>query len=75
MKKTEKELFDWLEDHQGFALVSDDNGHWACVCDGTQSLPLEDGPQDIDTSFWIRKEEWKDTIREAIEASIAEDEQ
>lgn len=68
--KTEKELFDWLEQHQGYALVSDDNGHWACVCDGTQSVPLKSGPQDIDTTFWIKKKDWKKSIRKAIEAAI-----
>ena len=68
--KTDTELLNWLEDHQGYGLISDDNGHWACVCDGTQSLPIGSGPQNVDTAFWIEKKNWKKTIRKAIESAI-----
>jgi hypothetical protein len=61
------ELLDWLENSQGFALVSDDNIHWACVSAGMQAVPVSDGPQDITTIFFIEKEEWRSSVREAIE--------
>jgi len=68
VKDTER--LDWLEKHQ-FALVSDDNKHWACVCDGFQSIP-SDYPTDIQTSFFIEKKQWKKSIRKAIDAARKE---
>lgn len=62
---------DWLERQDGMALVSDDYGHWACVTDGVQDT-LINAPDDISTSFWIRKEDWHSTIREAIDAAYEE---
>lgn len=67
---TDKELLDWLEkDGQGYGLISDDDKHWACLCDGVQNVPMST-PGDISTSFWIEKRHWKPTIREAIEDAI-----
>ena len=71
---TDKERIDWLEQHQGFALVSDDYERWACVCDGMQDCPLEEGPYDLATSFFIKKDNWKSSLREAIDHAIAENE-
>lgn len=62
----------WLEQNQGSALVSDDDEHWAVVTNGMQSIPME-SPGDVSTSFWIKKDEWKPSIREAIDAAIAEE--
>ena len=40
------ERLDWLERHDGIALISDDNGHWAVTENGMQYIP--DGePEDI----------------------------
>ena len=62
-----KDLIEWLETQNGASLISDDNGHWDCVFDGFQNIPMDDGPCDIQTTFFIKKEEWKNTIKEAIE--------
>jgi len=71
---TDTERLDWLDENQGAALVSDDFGNWAVVFDGIQNVPLEPGqPADISTSFWIEKEQWRPTIRDAIDAAIEEE--
>jgi hypothetical protein len=59
----------WLEQNQGAALVSDDDQHWAVVVNGFQDCPMET-PADISTTFWIKKDDWKPTVREAIDAAI-----
>ncbi len=69
---TDTKRLDWLEENEGSALVSDDAGNWAVVSDGCQNVPM-DPPQDITTSFWIKKDQWCKTIREAIDAAIAAD--
>lgn len=66
---TDTERLDWLEDNQGYALVSDDFGHWACIQDGLQSVP-DNAPGDVYTSFFIKKDGWFKTTREAIDAAI-----
>ncbi len=66
---TDTELLDWLENNgYGYALVSDDAGRWACICDGVQdvSLTMEEEAFDCATSFWIEKARWKSSTREAI---------
>jgi hypothetical protein len=47
------------------ALLFDDNGRWAVSTDGTQTLNFE-SPCDVNTSFFVAKENWKDTIGTAI---------
>ena len=64
---TDKERIDWLEGQYGFALISDDNRHWACVSDGTQNVPIGDDAQDIASTYFIEKHQWKSSIREAID--------
>jgi hypothetical protein len=72
---SDTELLNWLENNaQGYALVSDDNKHWACVCDGIQNIP-ENWPGNIHTSFFIGQEQWKPSIREAIISAIQEREE
>ena len=62
---------DWLAiEGDGYALVSDDNGHWACVQDGMQNCPMTRNPEDIQTSFFIEKDKWCDTVREAIDKAM-----
>jgi len=70
MNMDDKKRLDWLEGTGGYALVSDDAGHWACVCDGFQNLPLSDEPEDIQTTFFLEADKWHNTIREAIDAAI-----
>jgi len=66
------ERIDWLQKNQGKALVSDDCGHWAVVEDGMQNVP-DNSPNDIHTTFFIKKKEWKKTIRKAIDYAIKEE--
>jgi len=47
-------------------LLNDDNGHWAVTSDGFQNVVYGDEPSDIDTSFFVKAEEWKNTPREAL---------
>jgi hypothetical protein len=67
---TDTGLLNWLENASGYALISDDNGHWACTGDGIQNAPLDSDTFDVATSFWIEKALWKPTIREAILVAI-----
>ena len=53
------------EEGCGCALISDDAGNWAVSGEGFQNVPL-DPPQDIETTFFIEKEQWKPSIREAL---------
>lgn len=72
--RTDKELLDgleWLVEHGDCpGIINDDDGHWAVSGTGTQDVVFEYGPQSIHTSFFVKKEEWRDTIREAIEAYL-----
>jgi len=65
------ERLDWLEGQQGSALVSDDDKHWAVVTDGIQNVP-SNSPEDISSSFWIGKEDWCGSVREAIDRGMKE---
>jgi hypothetical protein len=69
---TDTERLDWLEQNQGAALVSDDDCHWAVSVTGVQNIPYNT-PADIQTSFLVKKHEWHPTIRAAIDAAIAEE--
>ena len=64
---TDTERLNWLEKNYAYALVNDDNGHWACVSDGLQNVPMSKEATDIDATFFIKKDDWKDSIREAID--------
>lgn len=48
------------------SLLYDDDGHFALTSDGSQSMSLTESPHDMDMVFWVKKEQWKDTIREAL---------
>jgi hypothetical protein len=54
-------------------LLYDDNGHWALVFDGFQTLCTEDKPIDIETTFWVKAEDWKDNIYDAVIWSLKEE--
>jgi len=66
----DKARIDWLEEMEGFALVSDDAGRWAVATTGTQNVPSPDKPIDISSIFWIEADEWKPSIREAIDDAM-----
>ena len=54
-------------------LLNDDNGHWAVTCDGFQSIPEDlDKPSDIETQFWVKANQWKDTPREALQSYLTD---
>ena len=72
---TDTERLDWLEKQGGIGLISDDFGHWAISNAGFQNIPKEclqepSVPGDIDTTFFVEKENWCKTIREAIDVAI-----
>lgn len=69
---TDEDRLNWLEKQEGCALISDDFGHWAVSCMGMQNVP-EKTPADIDTTFVVMKDEWKSSIREAIDAAMKEE--
>ena len=69
---TDKELLDWLDDEAfGIALIHDDNQCWAVSGIGFQNVP-ENPPDDMETTFFIEKSEWKSTAREALECAYKE---
>lgn len=67
------ELYDLIKYLEGrgaeCGLISDDFGHWAISC-GMQNVPETtlafDGPNDVETTFFVEKSEWKDSILEAL---------
>jgi len=46
-------------------LLYDDNGHFALVGDGYQSVP--DEISDVEMHFFVEKEHWKNSVREALD--------
>jgi hypothetical protein len=71
---TDGQMLDWLEakTHEGYcpALVFDDDGHWAVMFDGVQSIPV-DGHPVVSTFLASSETPWRDTSREAIRAAMA----
>jgi hypothetical protein len=47
------------------SILYDDDGHFAVISDGYQSV-VSDGPKDCELQFWVEKEYWFNTIREAL---------
>jgi hypothetical protein len=72
MKDTNR--LNWLEANEAFALINDDNGHWACVSDGMQNVPMSKQACDIQTTFFVEANRWHDDIREAIDFAMEENE-
>lgn len=67
---TDAELLDWLEKKDGYGLISDDEGRWAVSASGTQNLPDGSGAFDFSGEFFVERDDWRPTIREAIIAAI-----
>ena len=66
-------FLDWLERHQGYALLSDDHDRWAVVTDGLQNIPDEwqfAKPGDVHSTFFVTANEWRGSIREAIDSAM-----
>lgn len=53
------------------SLINDDNGHWAVVSDGTQSV-CWDGPCDAEFGYFIEKDKWRDSPEEALERYLSD---
>jgi hypothetical protein len=73
---TDTERLDWLEKQQGLNLVSDDDGLWAVSTSGTQPAPhgQDSGPwppEDFATVSFVDRDQWRPSIREAIDLAIA----
>jgi len=72
---TDSERLDWLEASFGIALVSDDNGHWAIAGDGMQNIICDDGTFDMVANFFIEKRFWRDSVREAIDVAMEDEDE
>ena len=57
------------------ALVFDDSGHWAVSFEGHASVNLGDEPEDLSATFFVKAEDWRDSVPEAIDAAISAMEQ
>ena len=68
--RTDTQLLDGLEalvdKGECPAVLNDDNGHWAVSGTGMQTICSDGGPYDIKTSFYVAKDQWKPSIRDAI---------
>ena len=53
-------------------VLNDDNGHWAVTADGYQNVVTGD-PKDVETSFFVRAEDWRNTPREALKHFMEDD--
>ena len=69
---TDTERLDWLKKQSGVALVNDDFGHWEVTFDGCQNVPIKT-PADIWTTFFIKKKDWKKSIRNAIDFAMKQE--
>ena len=72
MGYSDSDLLNWLESQYGCALLNDDNGHWTVSFDGMQNIPEGDEPSAIATSFFIEAKDWKNSVREAIETAMGQ---
>lgn len=68
--RSDTELLDWLEKQQGYGLISDDFGRWAVSGSGIQNVPDGSGAFDFAGEFYVERDDWRPTIREAIMAAI-----
>jgi len=50
------------------AIINDDFGRWQVCTDGFQQIPegIEFEPQDLHTTFIAYKEDWRDSIEDAV---------
>lgn len=68
---------DWLESQgSGISVVHDDHQHWAVSDGGFQPVPNQDGTpfsEVVDMTSTIEPTAWRKSIREAIDAAIAQE--
>lgn len=57
---------DWASQGYCPALLYDDNGHWTVSFDGIQNIPRGENPVVTDSTFFVDKDSWKDTVIDAV---------
>lgn len=72
---TDTERLDWLEENSdGGGIFNDDRWsgplRWAFSATGFSPV-VDDEPVEGQWVFWVEKDDWKPTIREAIDYAIA----
>lgn len=71
---TDSDRIDFIQNSLGgHALLSDDNGHWSVSFGGMQNVPEGHDPEFIATTFYVNAPDWKNSVREAIDAAMADD--
>jgi hypothetical protein len=73
MFKSDTERLEWLATLDGHGLISDDQGRWAVSSVGMQNLPDDDKPFDFVGNFFVKADDWRPSIREAIDAAFAKE--
>lgn len=63
---------EWLGLQDGCGLVSDDAGHWAVSGSGIQNVH-DETPIDLATTYVVLADEWKPSVRDAIDAAVKAD--
>lgn len=63
------ERLDWLAKQTGGGIISDDAGRWAFPTGGHQPLVF-DAPREGQWSLYLEVEDWKMSVREAIDHGI-----
>ncbi len=65
----------YLLDVIGYApnVLNDDNYRWAVCYDGFQTVPNDKEKKDIHTAFVIEKDQWQNSIEEALIYSLKDD--
>ena len=53
-------------------LLNDDDGRWAVVFDGMQSVVMGDEAEDVSTSFFVEAKQWHSNIRQALIIALSE---
>jgi len=66
---TDTERLDWLEKQSGGGILSDDAGRWAFPVGGFQPLVTDEALAG-EWMYYLNVEDWKPSIREAIDCAI-----
>lgn len=71
-KLTDKDRIDYLQRAVGACLASDDQGFWAVSTSGMNSVS-SNPPADWSATLFVEKEQWKKSVRAAIDRAIADE--
>ena len=76
--RKDKERLDWFESEVSVggcpALVFDDNKFWAVSTEGIQTSITGDLPKDYEASIYVEAKAQRETVREAIDVAMQEEE-